>query len=323
MRYVYALSGTLGLAVCGPLTATLLVGRTGIAPSLRWAGMAGAVWLLSAGTAWALTAGKPVFQRLTPLAPVGAMAPILAAAYASDVDYHRLNAVAGQVAWAELGLLLAGAVGTFPRIGRWLSAQSKPPGRAEESGGAKSPALVASVGGVAAMLLVNDAVLGPLGAHRLVLSGDGALVAFSAVIVAFLGLAGRASRVRGLIALVGLVAVLAAWFGVAPEPIAARIPYAVALGALALALDAGLWATLSRRAARLCGALMVIGAVLAFTDPQRLGLGAREVVAFAPAAVVRLPLLGAGMLIAATALVAVATGAYASRRAATGGMRDA
>jgi len=256
------------------------------------------------------------------------MAPLLIAAYARDSDYHVLKTGAAEIVLTELALVLAGALGSLPGVGTWLSAGPRSPAPVRQSRELTSPVLAASVGGVAAMLLLNDALLGPLGAQRPPLSVAIALIAFLAVILIALDVARRADRPRaggtaGALALVGLAAVLAAWFWVAPQAVAVRVPEVVAAGTLVFALNGGLWAHLSRRGTWLCSVLAVAGAVLAFTDKQRFGLGARELVALAPVLLVRVPLVGAGLLVAALALAARATGLYASRSAATGGMRDA
>src|SRR6266545_3128341 len=114
--------GIAGLATCGPLTATLLIGRTGALPSLRWAGLVASTWLIAGGASWAIAAGRPLRERLAPLILLAALSPLLVAAYLSDGDFHLLRLAARQVVTVEVALLALGMAAGLPAVQRWLIA---------------------------------------------------------------------------------------------------------------------------------------------------------------------------------------------------------
>ncbi len=84
--------GALGWLCAGPLVATLLVGRTGLVPSLRWLATAVGVWLLLASIALACGQGRNLPTRLArgapALAAVASLVPFLPVLYVHDPSYH-------------------------------------------------------------------------------------------------------------------------------------------------------------------------------------------------------------------------------------------
>jgi hypothetical protein len=316
--------GIAGLATCGPLTATLLIGRTGPLPGVRWIGLVAATWLIAAGASWAIGAGRPLRARLGPLAPLAAICPLLIAAYLSDRDFHLLRLAAGQVVAAEVALLALGIAAALPAFQRWLSAPGSPE-VARPVGHPWAPSTSAPLAGVALMLFLNDALLAALGSRQAV--PVVAVLPVALICVAVLALAARpesneVAGAAGLVALVGFAATTAAWLSIGPAGMALLLSRVMAALALVFAAQRGFWLVLSRPAAVLCGTLLVLGCATALTLEQRFGLAARELVAHVPDLPVRLPLAGAAALAAALALRAAGP-AYPSRSAAIGGMRDA
>jgi len=318
---LWAVLGIVGLAACGPLTATLLIGRTGALPSLRWVGLAVAVWLIAGGIAWASSRERSLRGRLAGLTPLAALAPLLVTAYVSDRDFHLLRLGAGQVVAAQVALLALGVAATGEPVGRWLGRTKET--RPAERGSA--PSTIAPLAGVALMLFGNDAALEGLGA-KLVLSGSAvlpvALICAVALGVAVPSLPAGVGLAAGLTALVGLAAAGAAWLSVGPAGMTEAVGPVMAAIALVLAAQRGFWLPLSRQAVALCATLLALGCAAALTPAPRFGLAAREIVARVPDLPTRLPLVGAIAVAAALALRA-SVPVYPSRSAAMGGMREA
>jgi hypothetical protein len=334
VRAISAALGTAGLVVSGPFVTTLVVGRTGVVPSVRWLALCGAVWLVAGGAAWIAAAG-PWLQRVAPLAPLAVVVPLLVEAYAGDGAYHLLRGGASS-AGAIVVLLFAGGIAWHAmripgRLGRPLRAAD-----GEAAPERLSPWVVAPVTGLALMLGVNDALFEPLGTYR---AGYGAWLVKGVAIAAVAGLCAAAlssRRVRlepvaALMALLGGSVAVAGWVGI--EPGAAVAP-ALAVMLLAPLVAGRFWSPFAPRSRRLAAGLAVVGCAAALTLPDRFGLGAREVAAVLPGATERVPLAG----IAVLALILAGRagvgehqeggergerGGHTSRRAATGGTRAA
>lgn len=324
MGYFGPALGIAGLATCGPLMATLLIGRTGAVPSVRWAGLVAATWLIAGGASWAVTAGRPLRERLAPLAPLAALSPLLIAAYLSDRDFHLLRLAARQVVALEVALLALGVAAALPAVQRQLSA----PGSAEAARHvvhAWAPSTTAPLAGVALMLFLNDALLEALGSHQPVPADAVLPLALICAAVPALAACPESKDVggaAGLVALLGFAATAAAWLSIGPPGMVAAVSPVIAALALVFAAQRGFWPVLSDRAAVLCGALLVLGFAAALTSEQRFGLAAHELVTRVPDLPFRLPLGGTAALTAALAVRAAAP-AYPSRSAAIGGIRDA
>src|SRR5687767_12473982 len=84
------LLGGLGLLSSGPLVSTLLVGRTGPVPSLRWLGPALATWMTLAALAWAVAPVRR-YRAVEALAPLAVLAPFVPWAYLDDRAFHALS----------------------------------------------------------------------------------------------------------------------------------------------------------------------------------------------------------------------------------------
>src|SRR5688572_5098602 len=95
---VTTLLGAIGLLSAGPLAATLLVGRTGMVPSVRWLGLCLATWVALGAVGWAPARGS--LMRAAPtLGPTAAFAVFLPWAYLDDHVFHALT----RSSWQALG----------------------------------------------------------------------------------------------------------------------------------------------------------------------------------------------------------------------------
>src|SRR5688500_5914153 len=148
-----ALLGMGGLVCAGPLVATLLVGRTGVAPSLRWMGLCAATWVVLLALAWARSYGS-AWGAARALAPVAAVAVFLPWAYLSDSAFHALSAAT----WQALGALVVLTLWGLVWGGAWVAEGGEPP---PYSG---SAALVAVLVGMGLIYGLNDVLFEPLGA---------------------------------------------------------------------------------------------------------------------------------------------------------------
>src|SRR5688500_3636814 len=84
------LLGALGLLASGPLVSTLLVGRTGPVPSLRWLGLTLATWVTLAALASAVSGGRRL-SALEVLAPLAALSAFVPWVYVDDRAFHALS----------------------------------------------------------------------------------------------------------------------------------------------------------------------------------------------------------------------------------------
>lgn len=311
-----ALLGAAGLLCAGPLAATLLVGRTGAVPSLRWLGVCFATWVSCGAVGWA-PAQRRFGRALGTLAPTAAVAVFLPWAYVDDQTFHAL-ARSSVAALASLaGLALLGLTWQAARRGGVPSDEAA----ARARGSPSSPVLVATLVGLVLMYGLNDVLFEPLGA-----AGAGALAPLrflaGAVPAMCVALAIRLRLVRPLeagavAATAGVSAFLAVWLGVAPA--GAGLFAVAAAGLVALSYEE-LWQAIDRRARVPLVVLAVSGFALAATDLQKYGLAAREPIAAAPELARLLPAIGA---LALAGAIAFGLAAQTSRNAATGGTRDA
>ena len=299
-----ALLGMGGLAGVGPLVATLLVGRTAMAPSLRWMGLCAATWMVLGALAWARARGS-VWEAARTVAPVAAVAVFLPWAYLSDSIFHALSGAR----WQALGALAVLALLGLVRGG------SLELGGAEPVHRSGSAALLTVVVGMGLMYGLNDVLFEPLGAPP---GGPLAAVRYLAPVLPAVMLAllvwaqfVSAREVGALGTVAGIAGLLAVWLGVAPA--GAALFGAAAIGMVAVA-DAG---SALRPAARVA---LVGGVALAATDMTKYGLGARELIAMAPDVARLLPAIG---LLVTAAVLARVTAAHTSRSAAIGGTREA
>src|SRR5688572_18032730 len=82
--------GAIGLLAAGPLVSTLLSGRTGAVPSLRWLGLSLAGWVTVGALAWGAARGRPT-RAATTLAPLSPLSLFLPWAYLDDQAFHALT----------------------------------------------------------------------------------------------------------------------------------------------------------------------------------------------------------------------------------------
>jgi hypothetical protein len=177
--------GAAGWLAAGPLAATLLVGRSALFfPSLRWLAAAAVTWLVTgAATLWLAPRHPapqgtmaPAFRGLMAirsLSPLALFVPLAVLLYVDDASYHLVSSGAAPPARAIAAYLsmvaLAGAL--VARLGYWLAGSQT--SEAGALGSPASPAMspvssasraatLATAGGVAAMLLINQGILGPL-----------------------------------------------------------------------------------------------------------------------------------------------------------------
>jgi hypothetical protein len=311
---VTVLLGAVGLLSAGPLTATLLVGRTGIVPSLRWLGLCLAAWVVLGALGWA--AGRGNLRRAAlAVAPLAALAVFLPWAYAADQVFHALTRSTGQVLGALGVLALLGAAWQTPATGRLVAP-------ARHAGFSRvSPALLAPVVGLCLMYGLNDAFFEPLGAPP---GGPLAPLRFlagavPALVVALLVRARLLNPpdVALTASIAGVSGFLAVWLGVTP---AGPALFAIAAVGLVAAAHGAFWHGLDRRERGAAAGALVIGLALAATDMAKYGLGARELIAAAPELARLLPALG---LLAVACALTLGVVAQTSRSAAMGGTRDA
>jgi hypothetical protein len=151
--------GGIGLAIVGPLVATLLVGRTGIIPSVRWLLVALGAWAIAGAVGWFASRSHP----LRSLALLGIVAPLLPVLYLSDEAYHLAstgNHAPVIMGYASLLAVAGGIWSGFPqqRAGRQL---------VEPSAGRRFSRPVSGWGtlvlGVLLMVATNDLIFEPLG----------------------------------------------------------------------------------------------------------------------------------------------------------------
>ncbi|HXI15736.1 MAG TPA: hypothetical protein VNM48_05145, partial [Chloroflexota bacterium] len=89
-----AVLGSIGLGTSGPLLATLLIGRTGAVPGLRWLGLAVAGWVTLSALAWAISGGtrqQTRWSAMTTLVPLAAVSALLPLLYLDDGINHVVS----------------------------------------------------------------------------------------------------------------------------------------------------------------------------------------------------------------------------------------
>ena len=286
---VTRLLGALGLIASGPLVSTLLVGRTGPVPSVRWLGLALATWVTLAGLAWAVVPVRRI-RAVEALAPLAVLAPFVPWAYVDDRTFHALSR-GTPLTLGCLGLLTLLGLGTSAQLGRRAGAY--PLSRVAVGNYGFSAAMVAPITGLALMYGLNDIVLEPLGREG---AGPFAPLTAAGVIVPALALA-LLVRLRlldpfGIAALTATACVsaaLAVWLGLAPPGPAL---FTIAAAGLVPVAHDGFWRVFPGRTRSLAIVALGLGVALAATQLQAYGLAARELLAVAPAFAGALPALG-------------------------------
>ncbi len=237
-------AGLVGWGCAGPLAATILVGRSGPVPSLRWLAVAVLGWLLAATIAsLGRERGHAGRGRALVLLAIGV--PLLPMLYLDDGAYHHVagGALAGRgVVVYLLALSLVGALwqraapalpGSAPPLPSGVPSSGVPPPDAPHLGYAAGYPLLA----VTVMLAANYGVFGPLQAgvplstETMVVLGVNLALAALAAAAGVWAWGGPA---------LGAVAIWAAWLAFAPwrEQLAIdiRAGAALALGAAGVAL---------------------------------------------------------------------------------------
>lgn len=284
------LLGAVGLASAGPLVSTLLIGRTGVMPSLRWAGVSLAVWVTLGTLAWAGVRGRP-YAALSALAPLAALSIFLPWAYLDDRVSHAI---------ARGATLLLTSLGALAVLGlAWQSVVLSRSGssttslRSRDAPAELSPALVAAIAGMTLMYGLNDVIFEPLGQagasplaplHNLWVLAP-ALIAALAVRAQLL----HPFHVASLTATFAVSAALAVRLGLAP-------PGPATFGVAAIALvPAGqdlFWQNVPAPARKLAIAALAIGFALGATQLNKYGLAARELMTVTPTVASAMPALG-------------------------------
>jgi hypothetical protein len=189
--------GVLGIVSAGPLVSTILIGRTGLVPSLRWLGLTVAVWVVLFALAWLVadwTAGTwfpnlPEHARraLSLFAPLAVASLVLALLYASDLPYHAARTTPLRALGPIVALAVA-SVGAPLLRGTALFHHSPAThlatGTVDESRASlqlNSAGVLVPVFALVLMVGVNNLVFGPLGVR-------GAQVELWALNLALLGL---------------------------------------------------------------------------------------------------------------------------------------
>ncbi|MGI8424693.1 MAG: hypothetical protein ACR2NO_11400 [Chloroflexota bacterium] len=293
------LLGVFGLLAAGPLGATLLVGRTGIAPSVRWLGVAVATWVTLGALGWAVSRGR-IRRGLGALAPVGAASPFLPWAYLDDRAFHAMNLGSTTFVACLAGLAMLG-------VG-W---QLIPANVARvESGSILGPsvaALVAPMFGVGLMFGLNDVLFEPLGLRGA--SAVAPLMVLAAIAPALV----VAALIHFRLVELGFVAALAAAgcvtaamaSGLGVRPVGPGI-FILATISLVPFGHSRFWRGFPLQLRPAAVALLALGFALASTQLARYGPAARELLAAAPGLGGVLPALGLVPMAALLALGAAA-----------------
>lgn len=281
-----AVLGSIGLGTSGPLLATLLIGRTGAVPGMRWLGLAVAGWVTLSALAWAISGGtrqQTRWSAMTTLVPLAAVSALLPLLYLDDGINHVVSSGELRTTYVTVTAVLA-SIGFSWRLavgGGTYRTHVDGATATEEDGGTplRLPMLGAPVVGLLTMVGLNDLVFEPLG------SRGGEITLAHALPGALIALAGWSLLVRSrLVRLEAALAVLATAFAslailspVLPWLVPLVQPAVVALTLLSV-IHPMFWRRLSsgRRWATACP--MVGGFVLVSTQMERYELASRGLV---------------------------------------------